>query len=582
MPNILQILVDDLGFNDLSGGCGVATPNIDSIRHNGILFTQAYAGQATCAPSRAALLTGRFPTRFGIEFTPGNRGIAKILTLPKPKDHFQPILHKDILKVLPPMSEMVLSLNETMFSTVLQAGGYDTYHIGKWDCGPDEGYRPLERGFNESLSFNLGGAPYLEAGNPELVNGYGNEFDDFLRWVLRFHIDHNNGPLFQPDKYMTDYLSERAVDLIHTRAVRDGEEQQMDPFFLSLAYNAPHNPYQALRSDYEDPEVQKLPTQMGRVYAAMIKALDRGVGKVLLALKDANLYDNTMIIFTSDGGGANYAGLPATNAPFRGWKGSLFEGGIHVPMYIQWPKVIPTVTDCTWDLEETAQGARLCEQLTVDSPVSHVDIFTSLMSLLPSSVVENHVHNHLDGINLFDLVHATVKKHNLQANNSTAPVIDRSSLLQQALTEEKSRTRTLYWRSGHYMAVRVGDWKLQLAERPDKVWFYHLKTDPHEWRNLALQVNVTTQASLQSMLQRLPLATAEENGLLESTHTSEEALTSSYFVAQQLRRIYDKLVEMDAQQAPPAWPAAAETPVIIDKDVTQKQHPNDEYIYWSN
>ena len=604
MPNILLILVDDFGFNDVSGGCGVATPNMDSIRRNGISFTQAYSGHATCAPSRAALLTGRFPTRFGSEFTPGGKGIAEILTLPKPHDIYKPFLHEDLLDQLPPMSKMVVPLNETLFSTVLQEGGYDTYHIGKWDCGPGKGYTALARGFNETLSFDLGGAPYLEPGDPDLVNGYGNEFDDFVRWVLRFHIDHNDGPFFKPDKYMTDYLSEHAANLIKTRTVKRGEKQQMDPFFLDLSYNAPHNPYQALRSDYEDPEVQKLPNLMARVYAAMIKSLDRGIGQVLQALKDANVFDNTIVIFTSDNGGANYAGLPTTNHPFRGWKGSLFEGGIHVPMYMQWPAVIKPPTGCTWDELKIVAGQKACEQLEIDSPVAHVDFFTSLASLTRNTEearqkpLANGVH--LDGINIFDLVYAAVDKRNQKqaqtvqskstdvldptagaVSNEVVSDAEHTAKLQQALTEEKSRTRTLYWRSGHYMAVRVGDWKLQIADRPDKVWFYHLKTDPHEWRNLALQVNVTTKASLKNMLRHLPPATDEEiQAYGHAEHDEIEHFQD--FIAQHLRRVYFALSDMDAAQAPPAWPAASETPCMVDKDVNQKQELGDEYVYWAN
>ena len=582
LPNILLILVDDLGFNDLSGGCGIATPNIDSIRHNGVSFANAYSGQATCAPSRAALLTGRFPTRFGSEFTPGGKGIAQILTLPKPHDLFKPVLHQDVLKVLPPMSEMVLSLNETMFSNVLQDGGYDTYHIGKWDCGPDPGYRALERGFNETLSFNLGGAPYLEPHNAELVNGYGNEFDDFLRWVLRFHIDHNNGPFFQPDKYMTDYLTDRAVDLITTRAVKKGHAQEMDPFFLSLAYNAPHNPYQALRSDYEDPEVQKLPTQMAKVYAAMIKSLDRGIGKVLQSLKDANLNDNTIVIFTSDNGGANYAGLPNTNHPYRGWKGSLFEGGIHVPMFIQWPSVIKNPTDCVWDsLEASATDTKQCEQFTVDSPVGHVDLFTSFASLVRTTEAQRSVPLakgvKLDGLNIFDLVRGAVNKRSADGAES----VDAAAAEAQALAEHQSRTRTLYWRSGHYKAVRVGDWKLQVAERPDKVWLHHLLSDPFEWRNLALEVNVTTQESLYRLLTSLPAADAASTHALETTETAPAELYSD-FIAAQLQRMHAKLVETDNEQVAPRWPAASESPVLLDKDTNQDQEPGDEYVYWAN
>mmetsp|Transcript_47574 Transcript_47574/g.83173 ORF Transcript_47574/g.83173 Transcript_47574/m.83173 type:complete len:664 (-) Transcript_47574:82-2073(-) len=591
MPNIVLILVDDLGFNDLSGGCGVATPNIDSIRTNGAVFTQAYSGQATCAPSRAALLTGRFSTRFGSEFTPGPKAMARILSIPKPNDLIQPVLHPENLKLLPPMREMVVPLNETMIGNVLQEGGYDTYHIGKWDCGPGKGYTALARGFNETLSFDLGGAPYLEPGDPDLVNGYGNEFDDFVRWVLRFHIDHNDGPFFKPDKYMTDYLSEHAANLIKTRTVKRGEKQQMDPFFLDLSYNAPHNPYQALRSDYEDPEVQKLPNLMARVYAAMIKSLDRGIGQVLQALKDANVYDNTIVIFTSDNGGAHYAGFPKMNHPFRGWKGTLFEGGIHVPMFMQWPAVIKPPVNCVWEYG-TGSGMRICQPLTIDTPVGHVDFFTSFASLTRTTEearqkpLANGVH--LDGINIFDLVHSAIRTRSeweardYRMGGDWPEVPSTPETIQQAQTELKGQTRTLFWRSGHYMAVRVGDWKLQVALRPNKVWFFHLLSDPYEERNLALEVNVTTQESMAALFATLTPTDPDMQILLEGIEPSAVTVGSHEYLSRQLKRINDKLVETNSQQVPPRWPAASETPVTIDKVFKDKQEPGDEYVLWPN
>jgi len=323
------------------------------------------------------------------------------------------------------------------------------------------------------------------------------------------------------------------------------------------------------------------------VYAAMVKALDRGVGQVLQALKDANVHENTVVIFTSDNGGAHYAGFPKANHPFRGWKGTLFEGGIHVPMFLQWPNVLPPPSDCTWDTSDAS--VKPCEQLTVESTVAHVDFFTSFASLVRATEEARSVPLvrgvHLDGLNIFDLVRGAAKKRAVAANPLPGqPSLKKTSSMEeayQAATEHKSRTRTLFWRSGHYMAVRVGDWKLQVALRPNKIWFFHLASDPSERRNLALEVNVTTQESLHELFARLPVATEETETRLEDYSVSNETLTAEY-VALQLRRIHGKLAETNGQQVPPRWPAASETPVTIDKVFKDVQQPGDEYVHWPN
>lgn len=156
---------------------------------------------------------------------------------------------------------------------------------------------------------------------------------------------------------MTDYLSNESAKLIRTIA----STPSANPFFLTLAYNAPHNPLQALKSDFEDPALASIPSHNGRVYAAMIKALDRGVGQVLEALKDTNQWNNTIVVFTSDNGGASYIDLPLINHPYRGWKATFFEGGLRVPLFMQWPAMIDASTEVT-------------------QTVSHVDIFPTLFA----------------------------------------------------------------------------------------------------------------------------------------------------------------------------------------------------------
>jgi arylsulfatase A-like enzyme len=584
-PNVLLIIADDLGINDLSGGCGVKTPHIDSIMHNGLAFTQVYSGHATCAPSRASLLTGRFPTRFGHEFTPGPKGVARILALRTEGELRHPILHLDSLSKLPPFKNMSLPLNETLLPHAMQQSGYDTYLLGKWDAGREPPYTPIDRGYNESLNFFVGASQYQRDFHPDLVNGYGDKFDDFLRLICRFYVSHNNGHFFQPDKYMTDYLSEQASNLIKSRTAGGGDDEQVAPFFITLAYNAPHNPFQAMRADYEDAEVQQLPTHMERVYAGMIKALDRGVGTVLQALKDSGQYENTVVIFTSDNGGAHYANLPQLNAPYRGWKATFFEGGIRVPMFMQWPARIQPLQGAAADVQDadvcrtyanrSAHAGVQCGYRVVEDVVSHVDLFTSLVSLANTDPASATAHR-LDGLNFFDLVKAQggwVGEDGAD-DASTSDTNSEASALSGQNAVEQSRSRVLYWRAGHYSAVRVGDWKFQISQRPDKVWLYDLHNDPTEWRNLAEEVGVTNRASLEALRSNGTVGTdADDSKMATAEH---ERITS------ELLRVYAAFEQEDAEQVPPSWPCASETPVFVDRVIGEKDEPTDEYIYWSN
>jgi arylsulfatase A-like enzyme len=203
---------------------------------------------------------------------------------------------------------------------------------------------------------------------------------------------------------------------------------------MYLAFNAPHTPLQALKSDYD--ALPQIKDHRLRVYAAMIRSLDRNVGKVMEALKANGLDGNTLVIFTSDNGGAHYVGLPDLNKPYRGWKATFFEGGIRVPYFIKWPATLPG-------------GARYAE------PVGHIDIFSTVAAAAGAATPADRV---LDGVNLLPFIEGTA----------------------QGRPHE-----TLFWRSGDYRTLRDGDWKLQVSARPDKVWLFDLKNDPTEKNNLA-------------------------------------------------------------------------------------------------
>jgi len=432
-PNILLILADDLGYNDLtSGGGGVAgdrvrTPNIDAIAKNGVTFSDGYAGNATCAPSRASIMTGRYATRFGFEFTPAPGAFQKLLghSMPGPRE---PIYHAEREPDVPPVGQMAVPITETTIAELLKSRGYHTLFFGKWHLGETASARPEARGFDETLGFLPGASLYLPKNDPQVVNSFQDfdPIDKFLWANLPFAVSHNGSKRFTPGGYMTDYLADEAVKAIAANRNR--------PFFMYLAFNAPHTPLQALKSDYD--ALPNIEDHRLRVYAAMIRALDRGVGKVLGALRQNGLEDDTLVIFTSDNGGANYIGLPDINRPYRGWKATFFEGGIHVPFFLQWPAVVPRGT-------------------TFVPPVAHVDIFATAAAAAGAPLPTDRV---IDGV---DVIPFLTGKTQAQPHDS------------------------LFWRSGPYQTLLAGDWKLQVSENPKKKWLFNLRDDPTERKNLA-------------------------------------------------------------------------------------------------
>lgn len=434
-PNIIVILADDLGFNDLTyNGGGVAdgavpTPNIDSIARDGVTFTEGYAGNATCAPSRAAIMTGRYATRFGYEFTPANPIFEKVVgTFRSPGALHPPIYHSEREDEMPPMSEIGIPVNEITIAKLLQSKGYHTLMFGKWHLGEGKGMTPNDFGFDESLGFLIGAQKYGMDDDLAIVASK-QDFDpiDKVLWtMLPFSVSYNNGPKFRPSEYMTDYLGDEAVSAIAANKNR--------PFFMYLAFNAPHTPLQALKSDYD--ALPQIKDHRLRVYAAMIRSLDRNVGKVLAALKAQGLDENTLVVFTSDNGGAHYIGLNDINRPYRGWKATFFEGGIRVPYFVKWPSTLPG-------------GTRYAE------PAAHVDIFATVAAAAGVATPTDRV---LDGVNLL-------------------PYVEGKS--------EGRPHKTLFWRSGTYQVLLDGDWKLQVSANPDKVWLFDLKNDPTEQANLA-------------------------------------------------------------------------------------------------
>jgi arylsulfatase A-like enzyme len=434
-PNVVFILADDLGYNDITlngggvAGGAVATPAIDSIAHQGVTFANGYAGNATCAPSRAAIMTGRYATRFGFEFTPTPVAFSRVVG-----GHAGDPLHPsrfnaaEVKNAPKDDSTEAVPPTEVTIAEALKTRGYHTVHLGKWHLGGVKGSRPEDQGFDESLGFMAGASLFAPVGDASVVESRQDfdPIDKFLWGALPYAVQYNGGPLFQPNAYMTDYLTDQAVAAIDANRNR--------PFFLYLAYNAVHTPLQAPKVDYD--ALSGIKDHRLRVYGAMVRNLDRNVERVLQALKDRGLDDNTLVIFTSDNGGANYVGLPDLNRPYRGWKATFFEGGIKVPFLLRWPAQLPA-------------GA------VYRSPVGHVDIFATAAGAAGARPPSDRV---LDGVDLVPFVKGRAGGDPHKA---------------------------MYWRSGRYKVVMAGGWKLQVSQEPNKVWLFDLAADPTERRDLS-------------------------------------------------------------------------------------------------
>lgn len=451
-PNIVFVLADDLGINDLSAfGGGVAggavpTPNIDAIAHGGVMFTQSYAGHGTCAPSRAMLMTGRYPTRTGFEFTPTPPGFSRMVTMMgnEMDDGLPPgDYNRELDESQPNYWTKGLPTEETTIAEVLRDKGYHTVHIGKWHLGNRNGMAPNDQGFDESLLMDS--QLFAEEDDPDVVNAKldFDPIDKFLWARGRFSARFNGGDAFKPGGYLTDYWTDESLKVIEANKNR--------PFFLYLAHWGVHTPLQATKEDYE--AVGDLQPHRLRVYAAMVRSLDRSVRRIEEKLQALGLADNTLIVFSSDNGGAGYIGLPDVNAPYRGWKITFFEGGIRAPIFMKWPAQIQPGTK-------------------VEQPVAHIDLMPTMVAAaeaeLPSGV-------EIDGQNLL-------------------PVTLGTGALERP-------DDALYWQSGRTRVVRAAGWKLQVEGRRDKKWLFDLSLDPTEQTNLAAS-RPDKLAELQSLLDR--------------------------------------------------------------------------------
>jgi arylsulfatase A-like enzyme len=361
-PNILLIVADDLGYADIGvyGSRDIPTPNIDRLARDGIRFTDAYVSGPYCAPTRAGLMTGRYAQRFGFEFNPDGS------------------------------PEFGLPLSEKTMADRLKAVGYRTALVGKWHLGSSDRLHPMHRGFEEFYGFLGAGHSYMKVDNVDP----GTDLPDPLL----------DGTTSVPSvTYLTDTFGDRAASYI--------ERHASEPFFLYLAFNAPHTPMEA-----PEKYLARFPTiahPLRRTYAAMLSAMDDAIGRTLKAVHDRGLEENTFVIFLNDNGGPT---MPSTtingssNAPLRGSKRQTWEGGIRVAFIMSWKGHL--------------QGARVDHR-----PIIQLDVLPT--ALAAAGVTPNAAE--YDGVNLLPYLTGAASGDPHDA---------------------------LFWRLGGMMAIRRGDWKL--------------------------------------------------------------------------------------------------------------------------
>ena len=313
-PNIIVIMADDMGYADagFTGATDIKTPNLDALAASGVIFKNGYVNHAYCGPSRAALLSGRYQNRFGFETNPAYD---------------------------PSNPHMGIDVDEQLFPKRLRKAGYTTGVIGKWHLGAATPFHPNKRGFSYFYGFLGGGHDYFSIDLKQPVK------EGYLQSLER------NGKPADFDGYLTTALSIDAANFINTNKEK--------PFFLYVAYNAPHAPLQAPKEAIE--KYSHIEEKKRRIYAAMVDTMDDGIGKIIASLEKNKLRENTLVFFLSDNGGPQSTKTQPTkwngsdNTPFRGGKGNLYDGGVHVPFIASWPARIP-------------KGS------TYDSPVIAIDI----------------------------------------------------------------------------------------------------------------------------------------------------------------------------------------------------------------
>ncbi len=349
-PNIIVVLVDDLGWADLSvqGSSYFETPHLDGLAAQGVRFTDAYAAAAICSPSRAALLTGRYPARIGI--TDWIRSRFQGGSIPADKRNPGEYVGAPDERLSTPPNPLWMEHEEITLAEMLKQAGYATAHIGKWHLGADDWY-PEKQGFD----VNIGGTDF---GQPPSY------FDPYTR--------KGQGPINTlAPRREGEYLTDREAD----EAVRFIRRHRNEPFFLYMAHYGVHTPIQGRPDKVERFKEKPVTNQNDAVYAAMVSSIDDAMGRILGTLEELDLARRTLVIFTSDNGGLLG---PTHNAPLRSGKGYPYEGGIRVPFIVRWPGTIPAA----------------CISY---EPVSGIDVLPTLLAAADVALPEERA---IDGVSL--------------------------------------------------------------------------------------------------------------------------------------------------------------------------------------
>ena len=423
-PNIVVILADDLGYADVSTyGDRLQTPNIDRIGREGAVFTQGYVTTPVCSPSRAGLLTGRYQQRFGFEYN---------------------------ARQAPEVPDVGLIAGELTIADHLKAAGYATGIVGKWHLGFKDEHYPTNRGFDEFYGHLSGATSFISRRTEGVLSMRtdeefrGRSPDDPRTDLLIRGTEAPEPPVRRrgnlilrgPEKtvidepaYITDVFGDESVDFIRRHA--EG------PFFLYSAFNAPHSPFEVTEEYYDRfPDVEN---ELQRIYFGMIAALDDAVGRILDALDEAGIAENTLVVFLSDNGCAGYFPGLCSCEPLSGGKLTYYEGGVRVPYLLRWPAAVSAGT-------------------TIDAPVSTLDILPTALAAAGS---ETPADLELDG-------------HDLM------PLLDGSA--------EATGHDRLVWRNYPTVAVRSGDMKLIKPNQDASGGFlYDLSSDIREHTDLAAE-----------------------------------------------------------------------------------------------
>jgi len=432
-PNIIIILADDLGKNDINlyDSNGIEAPHINQFANEGIVFTEAYSTSAVCNPSRAGLITGRYQHRFG-----GERQIMGRYA----RNKFEFFVFKHFINTRPmhliepwysppgeEMKKQGVPESELSLFELMHAAGYRTACIGKWHLGYNEPFLPQNKSIDEFYGFYEAFSLYAPKSNKDMVHYKHKIFQEKHIWrqkrsgpcaIIR------NGEVVEEKEYLTSRIAEEACQFIR--------QNEKNPFFLYVPFNAPHTPFQAPKSYYD--KFDSVADKNKRIYYAMIAALDDALGKIMDQVKESGLEENTLIFFTSDNGGATYTGA-TDNGDLKGGKITNFEGGLNVPFIIRWKGRLSPGNHC-------------------HDPVSLMDIFTTTLSTCHIPFSQDIP---LDGVDLI---------HYLSGERTQPP------------------HEYLFWRVDFNKSVRYEKWKMIINTRDEVLMLYDLVTDKQEKYNL--------------------------------------------------------------------------------------------------